>query len=109
MSNLKAAGSRTLGGVLARLRDAGAPVTQVVYTVMLSWVAGVAPAPGGPRGARSPRRGARGRAEAASSGDWATAGLENVLDRVDGEAERSPARARRAPPAAVAMAGVDGL
>ena len=55
------------------------------------------------------RRGARGRAEAASSGDWATAGLENVLDRVDGEGERSPARARRAPPAAVAMAGVDGL
>ncbi|KAM3328765.1 hypothetical protein ACQJBY_026101 [Aegilops geniculata] len=51
MSNLKVAGSRTLGGVLARLRDAGTPVTQVVYTVMLSWVAGVARAHGVPAAA----------------------------------------------------------
>ncbi|CAM0880003.1 unnamed protein product [Alopecurus aequalis] len=48
MSQLKVVGSRTLDGVLARLRDAGRPVTQVVYTVLLSWVAGVARANGVP-------------------------------------------------------------
>ncbi|CAM0879999.1 unnamed protein product [Alopecurus aequalis] len=48
MSQLKVVGPRTLHGVLARLRDAGRPVTQVVYTVLLSWVAGVARAHGVP-------------------------------------------------------------
>ena len=48
MSNLKVVGARTLDGVLARLRDAGTPVTQVVYTVLLSWVADVAHAHGVP-------------------------------------------------------------
>ncbi|XP_044972166.1 UDP-glycosyltransferase 75C1-like [Hordeum vulgare subsp. vulgare] len=51
MSNLKVVGARTLGGVLARLRDAGTPVTQVVYTVLLSWVAGVARGHGVPAAA----------------------------------------------------------
>uniref|UniRef100_A0ACD5VV40 Uncharacterized protein n=1 Tax=Avena sativa TaxID=4498 RepID=A0ACD5VV40_AVESA len=48
MSQLKVVGARTLDGVLARLRDAGRPVTRVVYTVLLSWVAGVARAHGVP-------------------------------------------------------------
>ncbi|XP_051223506.1 crocetin glucosyltransferase, chloroplastic [Lolium perenne] len=48
MSQLKIVGPRTLDGVLTRLRDAGRPVTQVVYTVLLSWVAGVARAHGVP-------------------------------------------------------------
>lgn len=50
----------------------------------------------------------RGREEAASSGERAAAaagaGREKALEE---EAERSPARARRAPPAAVAMAGLE--
>lgn len=45
----------------------------------------------------------RGREKAASSGERA-AGWEKALEE---EAERSPARARRAPPAAVAMAGLE--
>ncbi|CAM0908933.1 unnamed protein product [Alopecurus aequalis] len=48
MSQVKAVGSRTLDGVLARLRGAGRPVTQVVYTLLLSWVPGVARAHGVP-------------------------------------------------------------
>lgn len=50
----------------------------------------------------------RGREKAASSGERAAAaagaGWEKALEE---EAERSPARARRAPPAAVAMAGLE--
>ncbi|XP_062194655.1 UDP-glycosyltransferase 75C1-like [Phragmites australis] len=42
MSQIKVVGSRTLAGVLDRLRDAGRPVTRVVYTLLLSWVADVA-------------------------------------------------------------------
>ncbi|KAL6848068.1 hypothetical protein ACP4OV_022196 [Aristida adscensionis] len=42
MSQIKVVGSRTLAGVLGRLRAAGRPVTRVVYTLLLSWVADVA-------------------------------------------------------------------
>ncbi|GJN05614.1 hypothetical protein PR202_ga23261 [Eleusine coracana subsp. coracana] len=42
MTQVKVVGSATLAGVLARLRDAGRPVTLVVYTLLLSWVADVA-------------------------------------------------------------------
>ncbi|XP_025815109.1 cyanidin 3-O-rutinoside 5-O-glucosyltransferase-like [Panicum hallii] len=42
MSQVKVVGSRTLGAVLERLRAAGRPVTLVVYTLLLSWVADVA-------------------------------------------------------------------
>jgi hypothetical protein len=42
MEQIKLVGSRTLGDVLARLRGAGRPVTLVVYTLLLSWVADVA-------------------------------------------------------------------
>ncbi|KAG0536222.1 hypothetical protein BDA96_03G045900 [Sorghum bicolor] len=42
MDQIKLEGSRTLGNVLDRLRDAGRPVTLVVYTLLLSWVADVA-------------------------------------------------------------------
>jgi hypothetical protein len=42
MSQIKTEGSRTLSAVLARLRDAGRPVTLVVYTLLLSWAADVA-------------------------------------------------------------------
>ncbi|OEL34267.1 Crocetin glucosyltransferase, chloroplastic [Dichanthelium oligosanthes] len=42
MTQVKVVGSRTLAGVLGRLRDAGRPVTLVVYTLLLSWVADVA-------------------------------------------------------------------
>ncbi|RCV24950.1 LOW QUALITY PROTEIN: hypothetical protein SETIT_5G127500v2 [Setaria italica] len=42
LSQVKLVGSRTLSAVIARLRDAGRPVTLVVYTLLLSWVANVA-------------------------------------------------------------------
>jgi len=42
MSQVRVVGSRTLGAVLERLRAAGRPVTLVVYTLLLSWVADVA-------------------------------------------------------------------
>ncbi|KAL6861848.1 hypothetical protein ACP4OV_017548 [Aristida adscensionis] len=42
MSQMKAVGSRTLAGVLGRLRAAGRPVTRVVYTPLVPWVACVA-------------------------------------------------------------------
>jgi len=42
MSQVRVVGSRTLGAVLKRLRTAGRPVTLVVYTLLLSWVADVA-------------------------------------------------------------------
>uniref|UniRef100_A0A0A9CQE4 Glycosyltransferase n=1 Tax=Arundo donax TaxID=35708 RepID=A0A0A9CQE4_ARUDO len=42
MSQIKVVGSRTLAGVIRRLRAAGRPVTRVVYTLLLSWVADVA-------------------------------------------------------------------
>ncbi|CAL4993713.1 unnamed protein product [Urochloa decumbens] len=42
MIRARAVGSRTLGGVLARLRDAGHPATLLVYTLALSWAADVA-------------------------------------------------------------------
>ncbi|CAO2181137.1 unnamed protein product [Urochloa humidicola] len=48
MDQVKQVGSRTLGAVLARLRDAGRPVTLAVYTLLLSWVADVAHAHGVP-------------------------------------------------------------
>ncbi|CAO2193932.1 unnamed protein product [Urochloa humidicola] len=48
MDQVKLVGSRTLAAVLARLRDAGRPVTLVVYTLLLSWVADVAHAHGVP-------------------------------------------------------------
>ncbi|KAF7087545.1 LOW QUALITY PROTEIN: hypothetical protein CFC21_090727 [Triticum aestivum] len=48
ISSLKAVGPRTLDSVLARLRDAGTPVTQLVYTQVVSWAADVARAHGVP-------------------------------------------------------------
>uniref|UniRef100_A0A8R7UMH4 Uncharacterized protein n=1 Tax=Triticum urartu TaxID=4572 RepID=A0A8R7UMH4_TRIUA len=48
ISSLKVVGARTLDGVLARLRDAGTPVTRLVYTQVLSWAADVARAHGVP-------------------------------------------------------------
>ncbi|CAO2185926.1 unnamed protein product [Urochloa humidicola] len=48
MDQVKLVGSRTLAAVLARLRDAGRPVTLAVYTLLLSWVADVAHAHGVP-------------------------------------------------------------
>ncbi|CAN6201963.1 unnamed protein product [Urochloa humidicola] len=42
MTRARAVGSRTLGGVLARLHDAGRPAKLVVYTLALSWAADVA-------------------------------------------------------------------
>ncbi|CAN6214431.1 unnamed protein product [Urochloa humidicola] len=48
MTRARAVGSRTLGGVLARLRDAGHPATLVVYTLALSWAADVARSHGAP-------------------------------------------------------------
>ncbi|CAN6164457.1 unnamed protein product [Urochloa humidicola] len=48
MTRARAVGSRTLGGILARLRDAGHPATLVVYTLALSWAADVARSHGAP-------------------------------------------------------------
>ncbi|VAI52449.1 unnamed protein product [Triticum turgidum subsp. durum] len=48
MLSLKAVGPRTLDSVLARLRDADTPVTQLVYTQVVSWAADVARAHGVP-------------------------------------------------------------
>ncbi|XP_047095547.1 phloretin 4'-O-glucosyltransferase-like [Lolium rigidum] len=42
IAHLNLVGPRAVAAVLARLRDAGRPVTRVVYTMLLSWVAGVA-------------------------------------------------------------------
>ncbi|AQK84639.1 UDP-glycosyltransferase 75B1 [Zea mays] len=42
MEQARMAGSRSLAGVLRRLRDDGRPVTCAVYTLLLPWVAGVA-------------------------------------------------------------------
>ncbi|KAJ1282296.1 hypothetical protein BS78_03G040600 [Paspalum vaginatum] len=42
MTQVRLEGSRTLAAVLRRLRAAGRPVTLVVYTLLLSWVADVA-------------------------------------------------------------------
>ncbi|KAL5228082.1 hypothetical protein ABZP36_016347 [Zizania latifolia] len=42
MSQIKVVGARTLCGVLERFRAAGRPVTRVVYTLLLPWVADVA-------------------------------------------------------------------
>jgi hypothetical protein len=42
MEQIKLVGAATLGAVLDRLRGVGRPVTLVVYTLLLSWVADVA-------------------------------------------------------------------
>ena len=42
MEQARTAGSRSLAGVLRRLRDDGRPVTCAVYTLLLPWVSGVA-------------------------------------------------------------------
>lgn len=42
MGQLKLVGAQTLDALLARFRNEGRPVTRVVYTVLLSWVADVA-------------------------------------------------------------------
>uniref|UniRef100_A0A0D9UXJ1 Glycosyltransferase n=1 Tax=Leersia perrieri TaxID=77586 RepID=A0A0D9UXJ1_9ORYZ len=42
MTNVRLVGARTLAGVLDRLRGEGRPVTRVVYTLLLTWVSGVA-------------------------------------------------------------------
>ncbi|KAG8084956.1 hypothetical protein GUJ93_ZPchr0010g9269 [Zizania palustris] len=42
MAQVRTVGSRTLAGVLRRLRDGGRPVTCAVYTLLLPWVADVA-------------------------------------------------------------------
>ncbi|KAF8705804.1 hypothetical protein HU200_031012 [Digitaria exilis] len=48
LTQVKLVGSRTLSGVLTCLAAAGKPVTLVVYTLLLSWVAGVASSHGVP-------------------------------------------------------------
>lgn len=70
------------------------------------WTMGDSEAPPGYLEIARRRREARGRDAAASSGDRDAAWRESVAERVDGEPERSAARARRAPPPAAAA--IDG-
>jgi len=73
------------------------------------WTMGDSEAPPGYLEIARRRREARGRDAAASSGDRDAAWRESVAEKVDGEPERSAARARRAPPpAAAAAAAIDG-